>query len=132
MRGASATETLIANHPQWKIRVFAIWEPILPTDWTSPSRSALGRLSDTRVRQFWDPKHEVSKELRQANTAPSEQQPNSGKGFYWDEALLYPAYEQWNGAKPVFWQGPVFRVIGGLQAAIKDTIPLRPRRQSGT
>jgi hypothetical protein len=79
--------------------------------------------SDTRVRQFWDPGHEISNALRQmASSMPSEPRPNSGKGFYWDQALLYPAHAQWTNAKPVFWQGPVFRVIDGLQEAIKDAV----------
>lgn len=129
LRGASATETLLAGHPEWKVRVFTVWEPILPTDWRSPSGSTLGRLSDARVRQFWDPEHEISNELRQmASTEPSEPRPNSGNGFYWDQALLYPPQAQWNGAKPVFWQGPVFQVVDGLQAAIKDAVQNPPAR----
>jgi hypothetical protein len=125
LRGASATEKLLTQHPEWKVHVFAVWEPILPTDWGAPSGSTLGRLSDARVRQFWDPKHEVSRALGQmASATPSEPAPNSGKGFYWDEAIVYAPREQWHDARPLFWRGPVFQVIGGLAAAIQSAAPV--------
>ena len=46
--------------------VFVVWEPILPTDWSKPSTSALARISDGRVRQFWDPNHTLSAVLKKA------------------------------------------------------------------
>jgi hypothetical protein len=100
----------------------AVWEPILPTDWGAPSGSTLARLSDPRVRQFWDPKHYVSNALRQlAKSKTSEPPPNSGKGFYWDEAILYPPHSKWNDARTaLFWQGPVYQVVAGIQAAIES------------
>jgi hypothetical protein len=124
LRGASATEKLLAQHPEWKVQVLAVWEPILPTDWRAPSGSALGRLSDHRVRQFWDPHHEVSKDLREMTSPKSSgPEPNSGEGFYWDEAILYASHAKWESpARPLFWQGPVFRVIDGIQSAIESTI----------
>ena len=36
------------------VRVFVVWEPVLPTDWTSPSTATLKRIADSRVAQFWD------------------------------------------------------------------------------
>ena len=35
--------------------MFAVWQPMLPTDWAAPASSALRRLSDGRVQQYWDP-----------------------------------------------------------------------------
>lgn len=102
--------------------MLVVWEPILMTDWRAPSGSTLGRISDTRVQQFWDPQHEVSKALnRMANSKPSQPRPNSGKGFYWDEAILYPAHSKWNDAEtPLFWQGPVYQVIPGLERVLEQ------------
>ena len=35
--------------------VFAVWESILPTDWSAPGTSVLDRLNDHRVRHFGIP-----------------------------------------------------------------------------
>ena len=43
--------------PRHKVTVFAVWEPILLTDWSRPTTPALGRMSDRRVVQFWDKEH---------------------------------------------------------------------------
>jgi hypothetical protein len=92
----------------------------LPTDWRAPSGSTLDRLHDGRVQQFWDPKHDVSQALRQmASANPSEPRPNSRKGFYWDQAILYAPHGKWGETStPMFWQGPVFQVIRGLATAV--------------
>ena len=37
--------------------MFAVWEPILPTDYSSPGTAVLARLSDPRVEQYWDKNH---------------------------------------------------------------------------
>lgn len=107
-------------HPEWKLRVLVVWEPILVTDWRAPSGSTLGRLSDSRARQFWDPKHLVSRALsRTAHSRPSQPRPNSGSGFYWDEAILYAAHSEWKEEPTaLFWNGPVYRVIPGLEATV--------------
>lgn len=89
-----------------------MWEPILPTDWSSPSRSTLARLSDPRARQFWDPNHLVSQQLKTVMARNSLPNPNCcvDKGFYWDEVLLYAPQLHWNDAPaPAFWNGPVVK-----------------------
>lgn len=110
------------------MRVLVVWEPILVTDWGSPSGSTLARMSDPRVRQFWDPKHIVSKTLnRMGNSNPSARQPNSGKGFYWDEAILFAPHSEWKDAPtPLFWRGPVYQVIPGLGTALLEAIRHAP------
>ncbi|MGH9703921.1 MAG: hypothetical protein ACRD4K_11140 [Candidatus Acidiferrales bacterium] len=43
------------------------------------------------------------------------------KGFYWDEAILYAPHALWNDQPvSVFWNGPVARVISGLEKALND------------
>jgi hypothetical protein len=107
------------------VRVLAIWEPILVTDWRAPSGSTLARMSDARVQQFWDPKHVVSIQLNQMETLRRLQaEPNSGEGFYWDEAILYGPHSKWKDAPtPLFWSGPVYQVISGLGTALGGTAP---------
>ena len=45
------------------MRTFVVWEPVLPTDWGSPTRGVLARVHDTRAIQFWDRRHLLSKTL---------------------------------------------------------------------
>ncbi|HEV2387295.1 MAG TPA: hypothetical protein VGS20_08570 [Candidatus Acidoferrales bacterium] len=100
--------------------MLVVWEPILATDWEMPSGSTLGRVSDARARQFWDPKHVISAALSEGDKQGSLQsRPNSGGGYYWDEAIVYGPQSRWERAPTAtFWQGPVYRVIPGLEAAL--------------
>jgi len=104
--------------------VLVVWEPILATDWRPPSGSTLGRIADSRGRQFWDPKHVVSAELKhRAALTPTQSRPDCciQKGFYWDEAILYPAGKHWKDAPPsLFWNGPVVKVIPSLDRTLLE------------
>jgi hypothetical protein len=101
-----------------------VWEPILATDWRQPSGSTLGRIADGRARQFWDPKHVVSAELKdRATQAPPQPKPNCciQNGFYWDEAILYPAGAHWKDAQAsMFWNGLVVRIIPSLEKSLSE------------
>jgi hypothetical protein len=82
----------------------------------------MGRISDPRARQFWDPKHLVSQELsRAAKAKPGQPEPNccEDNGFFWDEAILYPQHARWEDM-PVstFWNGPVWKIIPSLETAV--------------
>lgn len=104
------------------MRVLVVWEPILPSDWRPPGSVALGRLSDGRVRQFWDPNHLVARALHEiAKQKPPQPDPECciAKGFWWDEAIVYPAGAHWNNTPAsAFWNGPVYHVIPGLEKAL--------------
>ena len=106
------------------MRVLVVWEPILVTDWKSPSKSTLARIPDRRVRQFWDPKHLVATELaRNANQKSSQPEPDCciGKGFHWDEAALYAPHARWSDSPtPVYWNGPVYRIASALDKALNE------------
>ncbi len=100
--------------------MLVVWEPILPTDWRPPSGSTLRRIADRRARQFWDPNHLVSSELKEiASQNPTLAKPVCciQRGFHWDEALLFPASARWkDDSGPVFWNGPVVKVIYSLES----------------
>jgi hypothetical protein len=114
----------LARHTDRKMRVLVVWEPILATDWRPPSGRTLGRIRDGRVRQFWDPKHVVSSELNDhATRTPPQTKPHCciQKGFYWDEAILFPAGEHWKDAPAsVFWNGPVVRIVSSLESSLSE------------
>jgi len=43
------------------------------------------------------------------------------RGFHWDEAVLFPPGAHWkDGSAPVFWNGPVVKVISGLEPIFSE------------
>ncbi|MFZ3329073.1 MAG: hypothetical protein WA197_00465 [Candidatus Acidiferrales bacterium] len=117
-------QQLLAGHPEWKVRALVVWEPILATDWKSPSGSTMARISDKCVRQFWDPEHDVSGALNEiAKQTSSEPRPDCcvQKGIHWDEAILYAPHAHWKDQPAaVFWNGPVVKAIPGLEKALGE------------
>lgn len=89
------------NHPESRVVVFAVWEPILPTDWSAPGTSALQRLNDGRVRQFWDSNHMVAGVLKKAEEA-GQLHPDccTHDGFLWDLIAAYGPGSQWKEKLP--------------------------------
>lgn len=106
------------------MRVLVVWEPILATDWGAPSGSTLARIPDRRARQFWDPNHLVSEELtRTAKQRSGQPAPECcvKKGLHWDEVVLYGPDVRWSdGAAPVYWNGPVFRIAPAIEKAFNE------------
>lgn len=105
--------------------MLVVWEPILLTDLRAPTRGTLARMPDRRVRQFWDPHHEVSKALSRMASLRLSGGSNTGtdtsSGFHWDEAIVYAPHSKWEESPaPLFWRGPVYRSISGLTAALTE------------
>ncbi len=90
--------------------VFAVWEPILPTDWSAPGTSVLNRLNDSRVRQFWDSGHLVAAIIKKAETT-GQHHPDccERNGFLWDLTAAYARGGLWNNTlpEPILLNGPV-------------------------
>jgi len=97
---------------------------MLPTDLRSPVHSTLVRIPDQRASQFWDPQHLVAKELRKIileNAAQPKPDCCIDLGFYWDDAILYPAHSKWRqNPTAMFWNGPVVRVASALEPALQN------------
>jgi len=104
--------------------VLVVWEPILPSDWRPPGGAALKRLPDARVQQFWDPNHVVAGVLNEiVRQKPPQPEPDCciGKGFYWDEAILYSSGARWNEVPgSVFWNGPVYHIVPNLEKSLAE------------
>jgi hypothetical protein len=121
LRGASAVERVLERHAGAPVRLYVVWEPILPTDWTAPSTRVMSRLSDSRARQFWDKDHAVARRMAQDARPP---QPAADccdrSGILWDLAAVYPAGVRWNGALPpaVIFNGPVVDVATGIESTV--------------
>lgn len=114
---------MLAQDHQQNLHILVVWEPILATDWKSPSSHNLARIADPRARQFWDPHHLVAIALNAfVKRSPPQPQPACcfDKGFYWDSSILYLAGAHWESAPgATFWNGPVYRVIPSLEHALQ-------------
>jgi len=96
------------------VRVIVIWEPVLPTDWLSPSTATLKRIADPRAVQFWD-------KGRLLSHAMGERDKNS---IVWDRINVYARGVAWTGSPPpaVWEEGPVVDVIAPARNAIANAL----------
>ncbi len=101
--------------------VYAVWEPILPTDWSAPGAMALKRLHDPRVRQFWDPNHLIAAAIKKEEVSGALH-PDCcvSKGFLWDLTSAYAPGARWDDVppEPVLLNGPVVRTVIDLDAVV--------------
>ena len=116
LKGAAEIQRVLEMHPQGPMVVFAVWEPILPTDWSKPGTRVLNRLRDGRVRQLWDAEHRVAAELKKASEA-RQIFPNCcySKGVMWDSIAAFAPGEQWGETLPA----PIL-----LEGTIEEAAPL--------
>jgi hypothetical protein len=103
-----------------------VWEPILPTDYSSPGTAVLARLSDPRVDQYWDKNHLFAEQLgRTIESDASQPQPKccTRKGIQWDEVAVYNRGARWNDQLPraVFLNGPVLHSLD-FSKAVTDLL----------
>jgi hypothetical protein len=101
LKGATTIERILSTHRDRALVVFNVWQPILPTDWGKPGTRVLGRLSDRRVRQYWDAEHLVARALERSSQG-RELQPNCcfERGIWWDFMAVYPPGVQWDDVLP--------------------------------
>ena len=113
------------------MQVFAVWEPMLPTDWQSPNSGVLARLKDVRARQYWDPRHLLAQRLAADAHPPQPKQACCLRNnILWDLAALYPPGVEWKDALPpaTFFNGPVVKQKPALETALNLLVP--PERNS--
>ena len=113
LRGASAFEKALEKLPDARVIVFAVWEPILPTDWMPPTTGALGRLSDRRIKQFWDKNHRLAKLMADGRVGQLQPDCCNRNGILWDLIAVYPEGAEWFEVLPraTVFNGPVVRVM---------------------
>ena len=111
MQGASATGQLLREIKNNDVRVFVIWEPVLPTDFVAPSTAALARIPDVRSAQYWDRERALSRLLGEHNRST----------VVWDYIAVYAPGTLWQDAppKPVYSDNPVRDAISGAKESIQ-------------
>jgi hypothetical protein len=118
LRGASAMQKLLEQHPSADVRVFTVWEPVRFADWQRPTTAALARLSDRRVAQFWDHDHILANQIERDAVA-SKGRPNccEAHDILFDLVALYPAAAKWSDhlPPPTIFDGPIVKVVPQIQ-----------------
>lgn len=96
------------------VRAFVVWEPVLMTDWSSPSTAALRRISDPAVSQYWDKHRVISHGLGE----------HDRRSIVWDHIAVYPSGTSWRDLPPkaVYEGGPVVYVADQVRAAVKQAL----------
>ena len=114
MQGASATGQLLRQINSQGVRVFVIWEPVLPTDFVAPSTAALARIPDARASQYWDKQRALSHLLGEHNRST----------VVWDYIAVYAPETQCEEGlpKPVYADNPVRYVISGAKESIQHLL----------
>jgi hypothetical protein len=97
-----------------QMRALVIWEPVLLTDWSSPSTPTLDRVSDIRAAQFWDKGRLISHSMGE----------HDRRSVVWDYIAVYPAGAIWGDRPPeaLYRGGPVIRVIEPARAALAQAL----------
>lgn len=92
------------------MRIFVIWEPVLPSDLFAPSTSSLKRISDPRVSQYWDKSRLVSHLMGEKDDS----------SIVWDCVAVYEPGKLWDQAppEPAYFRVPVVDVIDETRAAV--------------
>lgn len=109
MQGASALDETLKKFPNLRARVFVIWEKVIDTDRAAPGTPVLGRITDLRAAQFWDPERFVSRTLGEKDE----------DSIVWDWVAVYPPGVKWGG-EPLYRGRPVVKVKDKLAAVLAE------------
>jgi hypothetical protein len=121
LKGSTEIARILAARREHQLVVFNVWQPILPTDWARPGTSVLHRLTDARVRQFWDADRLVARAVEQSSSS-RELQPSCcfQHGIWWDFIAVYPPGKQWDSVlpEPVLLEGTVADAAPAFEALL--------------
>ena len=111
----------MAENPNLTVRVFVVWEPILPMDFSKPMGFVLNRLSDRRAAQFWDEGHVLATRMAEDARSPQPKQECCvSNDHLWDLVAVYDAGVKWVARMPpaVVFDGPVVYVDNQIREAL--------------
>ena len=113
-------QSVLAAREGSDVRVYVVWLPILATDFSAPNTSVMGRIADTRVRQFWDREQLIAKAI--AAAGPDQPAPDccDMDGILWDLAAVYTRGLRWEDRLPpaAFLNGPVVHLQTEIDQAL--------------
>src|ERR1044072_4354924 len=121
LRGASAVADVLKAHPNAAVRVLVVWEPVLPTDWGSPSPSLTSFVGARREIHFWDRGRKLSASMGGPGAADRLAKESKiefrMKDVIWDVAFAYPPGARW-GDRAAIALAPVVDFGEDLAAAL--------------
>jgi hypothetical protein len=105
---------MLAEFAGRPVRTFVIWEPVLFTDWSSPSTTTLGRISNSQAAQFWDKNRLISQAMGE----------HDRQSIVWDYVAVYAQGATWEELPPkaLYDGGPVVRVLDETRAAVVQAL----------
>jgi hypothetical protein len=97
---------------------------VLFTDWSSPSTTTLGRISNTRAAQFWDKDRLISHSMGEHDRG----------SVVWDYIAVYAPGTVWEDGPPkaLYAGGPVIRVLDETRAAVGQALKGEKPQQAGS
>lgn len=121
LAGSSRVEAILRRYPGDKVHIFAVWEPMLPTDWGRPSTDVMARLSDPRVTQVWDKNHLIAG-LVESGADGRRPACCTRNGHWWDVVAAYPPTSKWTAVAPVpeLLNGTIVRTASQLGAQLEQ------------
>lgn len=121
LAGSASVETILRRHPGDNIHIFAVWEPMLPTDWGQPSTNVMARLSDPRVTQVWDKNHLIAG-LVERGADGHRPTCCTRNGHWWDVIAAYPPGAKWTAVAPVpeLLNGTIVQTASQLGAQLEQ------------
>lgn len=131
LRGASAVQLILDRHPDWKVRVFVVWEAVRKKDKKGPPPGVYDRLKDSRVVQYWDPGLKLSKRIVHDMLANPKLQPKgetiTEKTIAWDFAAVYPRGVRWGKEFPApkLYRKPVVQFDRDIELELGELNPAR-------
>ena len=104
LQGASAIQSVLEQLPQRDVRVFVVWVPVMSSDTGPPDEESRTRLSDSRVRQYWDERKQLAalwQPVLKAETSPvlGKESLVTGQNL-WDVVTVFPAGATWDAHPP--------------------------------
>jgi hypothetical protein len=113
----------LKRNPDAKVSAFAVWEPILVTDWKKPGGTVVARINDARAKQLWDSQHLIAKQLAK-DARPPQPEPEccTQDGILWDLVAVYPPTATWTDKMPpaVLFNGAVVQLEQELETTIRE------------
>ena len=86
-----------------------------------PTTFVMDRISDRRVRQYWDEEHVLARRMRSDARSP-QPEPHccEREGILWDLAAVYPKSALWKDKLPpaIVFDGPVVSITSSIDAAL--------------
>lgn len=118
---------MLRRHPDSKVRVLVVWEPVQWNDRRGPSKGTYALIPDTRAAQYWDPARTLSKQIvsdvmRDRGLLPEGEHMNED-AIVWNAATVFPPGVRWDDAfpKPAYAGWPVVDVIKKVETRVAAT-----------